>query len=209
MNAAILPFRTDVSLPATAELGNPDHVTVLSDFENAAEAEILTSMVVEKVTHAEGPVTAQAAARLATKSANILSIDEDGVASIQLRSVASVRRPSGRVGGVCLVHTSVQAEHTLTPEGSYIVLRVGAPVVHIAALGEQVPVMEATLQHMLDQIEEAAATLADALGRCDEDTITWNLPTRSTSAEFQRELNMRFIEYFYARPNRMELPLAA
>ncbi|KWU24762.1 hypothetical protein [Burkholderia cenocepacia] len=209
MNAAILPFRIESVLPATSELGNPDQLVALSDFENEADAQVLTQMVVEKVALSEGPITAAAAERLAGQLANDLTVDEDGVARLLLRSVATQRRPSGRIGAVGIVHLTMHAERRTLPEGEYVTLRIGTPVVHLAGSGDPVTVAEGALLHMLEQAEDAAAALADVLGYCADDCVTWNLPLRSGGVEFLQELNSRLVHHFYVRPNAAEMPMAA
>lgn len=210
MNAAILPFRLESVVPAASELGNPDQLVVLSDFENEAEAQLLTQMVIEKVSGTEGPITAAAAQRLASQTANDLNVDEDGVAHLLLRSVATQRRPSGRIGSVGIVHLSLHAERRSLPEGEYVTMRIGTPVVHLAGSGDPVSVAESAMLHMLEQAEDAAAALADVLGYCADDCVTWNLPMRSEGVELLQELNTRLVHHFYVRPHMASgLPMAA
>ncbi|VTU42066.1 MULTISPECIES: hypothetical protein [unclassified Variovorax] len=209
MTATVLAFRTELQLPSPSAPGNPDLVMVLPDFPSEQQALAWSEMVVDSLATEQGPFTAQAARRLANQQAGELTVNEDDVAGILVRAVATVQRPSGRVAGVALVHLSMHAERVTTPEASYARLRVGLPVVHTAGLAVQTEVLEAALMNLLDQAEAAADALVQEVRREASDCVVWNLPVRFGDGELLQELNLRLIERFYASSLDEETMLAA
>jgi hypothetical protein len=197
MTAIIHQLHAELSIHPVQAMGNPDIVTILPDFPSPAEAAEWIQVLRTELTTEQGSFSAQALTRLTARNAHRIETDEFDGRSMLLRSVATVRRPSGRVTGIALAHMAVHAEREVHPEGVFISLRFGAPVMHLNDSANKTEVLEATLIHMLDQAEEAASSLVLALGHSTDMPIVWTLPTRSSGAHLLQELNARLVQRFY------------
>ena len=198
MTAIILPFHAEMDLPPMALPGNPERVTMQSDFPGDTERIDWAELVAGAVAASHGQLSSQAVRRLSASSANVIENTEPGAAGVLLRCVTAVRRPSGRIASVILAHVLLRAVRFTSPEGTYVELRAAAPVVYTGGATARDEVVEATLEQLLDQVEAACQSLSATLGKQPDDCMVWSLPSRTQASTWFTELNRRLVQRFYA-----------
>lgn len=190
----VLQFPVSYEIPAAAPKGNPDQVTVFDCFPNGDTG----SAWLEQVAIAcrqNGDISERAFRRLSDLRAGHTTV-EGATARHQVRSVAALYRPSGRVASVVVAHLALHAERVSTPEGCFVEIRVGAPQVHHNGEYSIEAVAEAAMLKLLDQMEVAAVSLADSLRQAG-DCVLWSLPTRSCTDAVINEMNTRLLSCFF------------
>lgn len=169
--------------------GNPDVVKLSVGFQSSTHAQFCKDTTYMATRDKHGSLSAEAFTRLAVAPAGFVCDHANDGASALLRAVSTVHRPSGRAVGVVVAHLALKAERLLSPEGSYIVIRICNPTIHSAGQGDKSDARELTTGSLMAQAAAMCQQLVETVRELPEDCVIWNLPPAARDSKFLMELS--------------------
>ena len=195
-------IQTAAELPSILGHANPDLIEVTHDFGGAQAQHVAIHHLVQEARAQWGAVSAAMTSQALMQEVNTPTVTPEGAHQMVIRSVGRRLRPSGRIVATVVSQILVRLRRAPIEDregGDILELSIGRPQLFGCGDAERHALQEATLHHLLRQIEMASVELVQAQRQAPNEAIVWFFPLTVRNELFSQEINRRLMRLFYPK----------